>query len=129
MLPLKLKESLISEFLWPRISISLLSVLKIKFFVGSCVRVCCCREMKESAQRFHDFYSSCFVSPGLSEVSQQQIFSSVSLGVSLPQASNESNVLPQKWKHTLCPLAEHQPDGKMHLCEEEVERRLLLLFA
>lgn len=32
-LPLKLKECLISEFRWPRISISLLSVLKIKFFV------------------------------------------------------------------------------------------------
>lgn len=32
-LSLKLKKSLISEFLWPRISISLLSVSKIKFFV------------------------------------------------------------------------------------------------
>lgn len=48
MLPLKLKESLISEFLWPRISISLLSVLKIKFNVVLCVcmrvRACCCRD-------------------------------------------------------------------------------------
>lgn len=33
-LALKLKVSLISEFLWPRISMSLLCVLKMKFFVG-----------------------------------------------------------------------------------------------
>lgn len=32
-LALKLKVSLINEFLWPRISILLLCVLKMKFFV------------------------------------------------------------------------------------------------
>lgn len=125
-LPLKLKESLISEFLWPRISISLLSRVENKvlcqFFL------CCCREMKDlSTQRFRDFFNSCFVLPSSSEMSEHETFSFVSLGVSLQPARNESILLPQKCNHTLLPEVEHQSDSR-RICYKykEVEGRILL---
>lgn len=48
----------------------------------------------------------------LSAMSQQETFSSVSLGVSLPPGSKESVILPQKCKNTLYPLVLHQSDSK-----------------
>lgn len=113
-LPLKL-------LLWPRICISLLSVLKIKF--------CVIFVLVQRDDRFRDFDSSCFVSPGLSEMSQQEAFSSVSSGVTGYQLATTPSFCPRN-AGTRC--IHKQSIGSAVKCIsykcEVMEGRILFLF-